>query len=126
MTTELKRVSLGDFAANLTAIIERVASAGESVVVENDGRDVVVVNPAVPQRPRKRMPTRYSYRGPGGVYEEFDSIEALKERLDRPRTPAEQARLSAVVEQILANRKERNIAPMTTAELVRKGRERGT
>ena len=54
MTTELKRISLGEFAANLAAIIERVASAGESVVVENDGQDVVVVNPAVPQRPRKR------------------------------------------------------------------------
>lgn len=123
MTTELKRVSLGEFSANLAAIIERVAGAGESVVVENDGQDMVVVNPAVLQRPRKRSPIRY--RGPGGVYEEFDSIEALKERLDRPRTPAEQARLSAVVERTLANSKERNIAPMTTAELVRKGRERG-
>ena len=123
MTTELRRVSLGDFAANLAAIIERVASAGESVVVENDGQDVVVVNPAVPQRPRKRSPIRY--RGPGGVYEEFESYEALKKYLDRPRTPAEQARLNVVVEQTLANRKERNIAPMTTAELVRKGRERG-
>ena len=123
MTTELKRVSLGDFAANLTTIIERVASAGESVVVENDGQDVVVVNPATPRRPRKRSPIRY--RGPGGVYEEFESYEALKKRLDRPRTPAEQARISAVVERTLANSKERNIAPMTTAELVRKGRERG-
>ena len=122
MTTELRRISLGEFAANLTAIVERVASAGESVVVESDGQDVVVVNPASPQ---ERGPTCYSYRGPGGVYEEFDSIEALKKRLDRPRTPAEQARLSAVVERTLANRKERNIAPMTSAELVRKGRERG-
>ena len=123
MTTELKRVTLGEFSANLAAIIERVASAGESVVVENGGQDVVVVNPAVPQRPRKRSPIRY--RGPGGVYEEFESYEALKKHLDRPRTPAEQARLNIVVEQTLANRKERNIAPMTTAELVRKGRERG-
>ena len=122
MTMELRRISIGEFAANLAAIIERVASASESVVVENDGQDVVVVNPAVPQRPRKRAPIRY--RGPGGVYEEFESYEALKKRLDRPRTPAEQARLNAVVEQTLANRKERNIAPMTTAELVRKGRER--
>ena len=104
-------------------IIERVASAGESVVIENDGQDVVVVNPAAPRRPRKRNPI--IYRGPGGVYEEFESYEALKKRLARPRTPAEQARLSAVVERTLANRKERNIAPMTTAELVRKGRERG-
>ncbi len=123
MTTELKRVSLGELADNLAAIIERVASAGESVVVENEGQDVAVVNPAVPQRPRKRSPIRYW--GPGGVYEEFESYEALKKRLDRPRTPAEQARISAVVERTLANRKERNIAPMTTAELVRKGRERG-
>ncbi len=124
MTTELKRVSLGDFAANLTTIIERVASAGESVVVENDGQDVVVVNPAVPQRPRKRSPIRY--RGPGGVYEEFESYEALKKYLDRRRlTPAERARRRALLEQTLANRKERNIAPMTSAELVRKGRERG-
>lgn len=120
MTTELRRVSLGEFSANLAAIIERVASAGESVVVENGGQDVVVVNPV---RPRKRSPIRY--RGPGGVYEEFESYEALKKRLDRPRTPAEQARISAVVERTLANSKERNIAPMTTAELVRKGRERG-
>ena len=122
MTTELKRVSLGELADNLAAIIERVASAGESIVVENEGQDVAVVNPAVPQ---ERGPTRYSYRGAGGVYEEFDSIEALKKRLDRPRTPAEQARISAVVERTLANSKKRNIAPMTTAELVRKGRERG-
>lgn len=120
MTTELKRISLGELADNLAAIIERVAAAGESVVVENDGQDVVVVNPI---RPRKRAPIHYW--GPGGIYEEFESYEALKKRLDRPRTPAEQARLDAVVEQILANRKERNIAPMTTAELVRKGRERG-
>ena len=96
MTTELKRISLGEFAANLAAIIERVASAGESVVVENDGQDVVVVNPAVPQRPRNREPIRY--RGPGGVYEEFESYEELKKRQARPRTPVEQARLSAVVE----------------------------
>ena len=123
MTTELKRISLGEFAANLTTIIERVASAGESIVVESKGQDVAVVNPAVPQRPRKRSPIRY--RGPGGVYEEFESYEALKKRLDRPHTPAEQARISAVVERTLANSKERNIAPMTTAELVRKGRERG-
>ena len=123
MTAELQRVSLSELAANLAAIIERVASAGESIVVENEGQDVAVVNPAVPQRPRKRSPIRY--RGPGGVYEEFESYEALKKRLDRPRTPAEQARISAVVERTLANRKERNIAPMTTAELVRKGRERG-
>jgi hypothetical protein len=122
MTTELRRISLGEFAANLTTIVERVASAGESVVVEDDGQEVVVVNPAVPKKP---APTRYSCRGPGGVYEEFDSIEALKKRLARPRTPAEQARLSAVVERTLANSKERNIAPMTSAELVRKGRERG-
>lgn len=123
MTAELKRVSLGDFAANLTTIIERVASAGESVVVENDGQDVIVVNPAVPQRARNREPIHYT--GPDGVCEEFDSIEALKQRLSRPRTPAEQARISAVVERTLANRKKRNIAPMTSAELVRKGRERG-
>ena len=123
MTAELQRVSLSELAANLAAIIERVASAGESVVVENDGQDVVIVNPAVSRCPRKRSPIRY--RGPGGVYEEFESYEALKKRLDRPRTPAEQARISAVVERTLANRKERNIAPMTTAELVRKGRERG-
>ena len=124
MTTELRRVSLGDFAANLAAIIERVASAGESVVVENDGQDVVVVNPVVPQRPRKRGPI--IYRGPGGVYEEFESYEALKKHLDRRRlTPAERARRRALLEQTLANRKERNIAPMTSAELVRKGRERG-
>ena len=123
MTAELRRISLGEFADNLAAIIERVASAGESVVVENDGQDVVVVNPAVPQRPRKREPIHYT--GPDGACEEFDSIEALKKRLSRPRTPAEQARISAVVERTLANRKERNIAPMTSAELVRKGRERG-
>ena len=123
MTTELKRISLGDFAANLAAIIERVASAGESVV-ENDGQDVVVVNPAAPRRPRNRDPIHYT--GPDGVCEEFDSIEALKKRLDRRRlTPAERARRRALLEQTLANRKERNIAPMTSAELVRKGRERG-
>lgn len=115
-------MSLGEFSANLAAIIERVASAGESVVVENDGQDVVVVNPAVPRRPRNREPIHYT--GPDGVCEEFDSIEALKRRLSRPRTPAEQARISAVVERTLANRKERNIAPMTSADLVRKGRER--
>ena len=124
MTTEMRRVSLGEFAANLAAIIERVASAGESVVVENDGQDVVVVNPAVPQRPRNRDPIHYT--GPDGVSEEFDSIEALKKHLDRRRlTPAERARRRALLEQTLANRKERNIAPMTSAELVRKGRERG-
>ena len=123
MTTELRRVSLGEFSANLAAIIERVASAGESVVVENDGQDVVVVNPAFPQRPRNRAPIHYTV--PDDVSEEFDSIEALKKRLSRPRTPDEQARLSAVVERTLANSKERNIAPMTSAELVRKGRERG-
>ncbi len=120
MTTEPKRISLGEFAANLATIIERVASEGDSVVVENNGQDAVVVNPV---RPRNRAPIHYW--GPGGVYEEFESYEALKKRLDRPGTPAEQARLDAVVEQILANRKERNIAPMTTAELVRKGREWG-
>ena len=124
MTTELKRISLGEFSANLAAIIECVASAGESVVVENDGHDMVVVNPAVPQRPRNRELIHYT--GPDGAREEFDSIEALKKRLDRRRlTPAERARRHVLLDQISANNKERNVAPMTSAELVRKGRERG-
>ena len=66
-------------------------------------------------RPYPSVPERepIHYTGPDGACEEFDSIEALKKRLSRPRTPAEQARISAVVERTLANRKERNIAPMT-------------
>ena len=83
MTTELRRVSLGEFADNLAAIIERVASAGESVVVENDGQDVVVVNPAVPQRPRKLDPI-HLYEGLMVSRKNSTVYEALKKRLSRP------------------------------------------
>ena len=83
MTTELKRVSLGESAANLTTIIERVASAGESIVVENEGQDVAVVNPAVPPA----SPEAFTQSAIGGRVASTRSsrvYEALKKRLDRP------------------------------------------
>ena len=56
MTPELRRISLGDFAANLTAIVERVASAGESVVATSEPsrtritHAIAITNPAKDRR----------------------------------------------------------------------------
>ena len=55
--------------------------------------------------------------------EDLMSPEQLKQQLTAPPSAEELARRRALVERITAARRERSIAPMTTADLVHQARE---
>lgn len=55
--------------------------------------------------------------------EDAMSIEELKQQLTAPPSATELARRRAVYERIVAHRREVNIAPLTTADLVHQARE---
>ena len=54
------------------------------------------------------------------------SVEDLKRRLTAPPSAEELARRKALLERILAHRRDVNIAPLTTADLIRQAREEET
>ncbi|MAG37548.1 MAG: hypothetical protein CL878_15030 [Dehalococcoidia bacterium] len=118
MSRQQHRIPIDEFAANAAAIIDRVLNGGESVELEKSGETVAVVSPTASERK-----TGLVYRKGRGPWIPVADMEQFKQRLRSERPSKEElVRRKRLAARILANRQHRNIAPLTSADLVHMAR----
>ena len=118
MPQEQHRIPVDEFAANAAAIIDRVLNGGESVVLEKSGETVAVVSPTAAKRTSELV-----YRKGRGPWIPVADMEQFKERLRTERPSKEElARRQRLAARIRANQQHRNIAPLTSADLIQMAR----
>ncbi len=115
-----KRAAPIDFsqaAPELQRVAEEVHATMQPRSIQKDGEIIAVIMPVASTRTEQAAET--------GTSEEVRTMERdeMRRRLFAPVSPEELARRHALLEQILANRERRNIAPLTSADLVRQVRE---
>ncbi|MDQ3699455.1 MAG: hypothetical protein M3442_00870 [Chloroflexota bacterium] len=115
-----KRAAPIDFsqaAPELQRVAEEVHATMQPRSIQKDGEIIAVIMPVASTRTEQAAET--------GTSEEVRTMEReeMRRRLFAPVSPEELARRQALVKEILAERTTRNIAPLTSEELVRQVRE---
>lgn len=115
-----KRAAPIDFsqaAPELQRVAEEVHASMQPRPIQRDGEIIAVIMPVASTRTEQAAET--------GTSEEVRTMEReeMRRRLFAPVSPEELARRQALVKEILAERTTRNIAPLTSEELVRQVRE---
>jgi hypothetical protein len=117
MTKPPTSIDISKAAPEIQRLAEEVHASMQPRRIQRDGETIAVVMPVASKRTGKPV-------GP-------DASEAVTTRervgttltLPPPPSPEEIARRQAVMQRILANQARRNIAPVTSTELVREVRE---
>jgi hypothetical protein len=104
-------------APELQRLAEEVRVSRQARAIQRDGETIAVIAPVAAKHARKRAATR-----PRGDVSTMERVEA-ELTLPPPPSSEEIAARQVLAQQILANRKRRVIAPLTSADLVRQVRQ---
>ncbi|MDQ3700819.1 MAG: hypothetical protein M3442_07860 [Chloroflexota bacterium] len=122
MTKQPPPIEFSQAAPELQRLAEEVHASRQPRSIQKDGQTIAVVMPVASQRIGKLVEPG---DGEGVTSKRVTTMEGVETMLTLPSSPSpeEIARRQALVKQILANRERRNIAPLTSADLVHQVRE---